>query len=246
MRVIDLMDPAPVVAEVPGARRDALRLFSKHPASGLPVVRAGTRELVGLLTRADLQRDPDEERIEALMTLQPPTLGADVEAIEAARVFHRQRVHTLPVVRGRELVGVLTPLDLLRETQDAGPIARLLTQPAVPLHQDATLAAAWETMRRAKQDALPVLDDDARLVGVLAESDIFGEIPVAEQRGQALPRRPVRDIMVRAVITAASHDSVEEAAQRMVKARVSQLPVVDEGRLTGIVTDLDLMRAWFP
>lgn len=277
MKVQDLMTRDPLVAEVPGSRRDVLRLLVKHSVSGLPVVRARTRELAGVVTRSDLFAKPAEEQLALIMTPRPHVIEAGASVGDAARLFHERRIHSLPVVDGATLVGVVSPTDLLRMMPDSRgrAVETFASGPVVPVHEDTPLTVAWETMRLTRTNALPVMDADARLVGIVSDSDLFRLSGVSETIGRRdlelpahdldeerirdiaplyyarsvldLPKRPVKDTMVRAVITVFRKSTAEEAAQKMAKARVSQLPVIDaDDRLVGLVTDLDLMRAWMP
>lgn len=254
VKALDLAQRDPPVVEVPGRRADALRLFVEHAISGVCVVAAGTRELAGVVTRTDMLAKPGEDDLARLISHEPFLVSRDAEAIEAARLFHHHRVHMLPVVDGRRLVGVLDPTDLLGVTRATGPVQRFVTQHVVPVHEGTPLAVVWATMRLTGHNALPVVDDDARLAGIIADSDLFRLAGVEEsiafydqRSADGLPRRAARDAMVRDVLTVTASASAQEAAQKMAKARVNQLPVLDaRGALVGIVTDLDLMRAWFP
>lgn len=277
MLVRDLMVANPLTAEVPGTRADVLRLFVKHSVSGVPVVRARTRELAGVVTRSDLFRHPGEDQLAMIMSRDPHVVSPDSSLPEAARLFHLHRIHGLPVVDGRkELIGLLSPAELLRVTKAPGRTVESLAGGfVVPVHQETPLAVAWATMRLTRNNALPVMDDDARLVGIVADSDLFklsdvgslmGErfldLPDDEEADEAsvravapiyhetsslpLARKPVREVMVRNVITVFQRAKAEEAAQKMAKARINQLPVIDTNdKLVGLITDLDLMRAWF-
>lgn len=274
MKVRDLMARDPIVAEVPGNRRDVVQLLAKHGVSGLPVVKAGTRELAGVVTRSDILAKPHEEQLALVMTSPAITLAPEADVAEAARIFWQRRIHGIPIVEGRSLVGLLSPTELLTISTAYGEgVDQFITGRVVPIHQGTPLKVAWEVMRLTGHDALPVMDDDARLVGIVAGADLFHETGVADTVAKhdvgvsdgdmddeairdispqffpssrvGLAARPVKDVMVRKVVTVFLRSSGEDAARKMAKARVSQLPVVDaDDRLVGIVTDLDLMRAW--
>lgn len=276
MKVHEVMTRNPVMAEVPANRRDALRLLVKHDVHALPVVKAGSRQLAGVVTRNDLLAKPQEEQLALVMARDPATLTPESDVLEAAQLFFHRRVHGIPVVARGDVVGVLSPTDLLRVPRAYGQsVEHFITNRVVPIHQDTPLKVAWRVLRLTDQHALPVMDDDARLVGIVADSDLFrmssvadgvakhdvgvteGDLDEESIRDVAtfyyaksevdFPRAPVKDAMVRKVATVFMKASAEDAAAKMVKARVSQLPVVDaDDQLVGMVTDLDLMRAWLP
>lgn len=277
MKVHDVMTRDPLVAEVPGNRRDVLRMLVKHSVTGLPVVRSRTRELAGVVTRSDLFAKPTEEQLALIMTSKPHVIGPDADLPAAARLFHENHIHGLPVVENGILLGVLSPTDLLAAMPGAKgrTVENFLTNHVVPIFEETPLPVAWQTMRLTRNNALPVMNADARLVGIVSDSDLFRLSGVSETIGRRelglhdedideervrdiaplyyaksvldLPRRPVKDIMVRNVITVFLKSTAEEAAQKMAKARINQLPVIDtDDRLVGLITDLDLMRAWLP
>jgi CBS domain-containing protein len=77
------------------------------------------------------------------------------------------------------------------------------------------------------------------LVGIVTERDIVRHIV----KETFLPQRPVNEIMAKPVITATPNMTVQEAVELMIKNNIHQLPVLEESRLVGIVTDKDLMRS---
>ncbi|HEX7126893.1 MAG TPA: CBS domain-containing protein [Thermodesulfobacteriota bacterium] len=122
-----------------------------------------------------------------------------------------------------------------------------------PLPETATpempVAEAYRRMRRGGFRHLPVIEG-GRLVGIVSDRDLPLARPEVATPGsvqaadQAMARLAVRDVMSREVTTVDPDRPVEEAARVMLDLRVGSLPVVDEGRLVGILTETDLLRAW--
>lgn len=278
MKVEELMTKDAIVAEVPGHRDDALRLLVQHSVSGVPVVKSRTRKLAGVVTRSDIFRQPEEEQLALLMTTSPLTVSPKDDLARAARVFWERRIHTLPVVLGDEIVGVISPTDVLRVLAEQGSkrtVDEFMVKGAVaPVYEETPLTVAWEVMRVCRQNALPCLDAEARLVGIVADSDLFKKSTVddiVKKSAQALaededvwtwdgfraimplyvatsrvkiPRVAVKDVMVREVQTVFQKTGIGEAARKMRRYKVNQLPVIDTNdRLVGMVNDLDLMAA---
>ncbi|HWD45012.1 MAG TPA: CBS domain-containing protein [Actinomycetota bacterium] len=107
--------------------------------------------------------------------------------------------------------------------------------------------------------ALPVVDDDGLVLGVVSEADLLlkEEFPDPDQdvrllwsRRRRLEREKAagataRDLMTVAVVSISGEATVPEAARRMHTAKVKRLPVVDErGRLVGIISRADLLRVF--
>jgi acetoin utilization protein AcuB len=110
-----------------------------------------------------------------------------------------------------------------------------------------TVRHARALLERHRINQLPVVVDD-RLVGIVTDRDLrdaFPAVPeVSAALGGDLGSRPVEDVMTRAVITVTPSDVLTEAAHRMRRERIGALPVVDNGRLVGILTRSDMLAAF--
>ncbi|MBR9765190.1 MAG: CBS domain-containing protein [Rhodobacteraceae bacterium] len=102
-----------------------------------------------------------------------------------------------------------------------------------------TLHRAVEMLRDHRIGALLVTDIDAKLVGILSERDIVRKL--ADAPGRTLPHR-VEEVMTRAVETCAPDDLLRDVLQRMTDGRFRHMPVLEEQRLTGLVTIGDLVH----
>lgn len=116
----------------------------------------------------------------------------------------------------------------------------------------AATTPVMEAMQRLREGGfrrLPVLRDGA-LVGIVTDRDLKEATPSKAttlsiyELNYLLSKLLVKDVMVRTVITVGSDDPIERAALLMEEHRVSGLPVVDAGRLVGILTITDLLRAF--
>jgi CBS domain-containing protein len=106
-------------------------------------------------------------------------------------------------------------------------------------------------MARANVHHLPALDEHDRLVGIVSDRDLRSyllvtmgvehERPTLSAR-HALDEVPVSGVMTNPVISGHPDMSIGEAVQVMARHKVGSLPVVEDGRLVGIVTERDLLR----
>ena len=104
---------------------------------------------------------------------------------------------------------------------------------------DAQIAAAVALLRRHAVGALVVSRDGAAIDGILSERDIIDAL--ADHGAKALDLA-VRDLMSRQVITCGRDDTIADLAALMTERRIRHLPVVDRGRLAGIVSIGDVVK----
>jgi acetoin utilization protein AcuB len=128
-------------------------------------------------------------------------------------------------------------------------VADLMTGPLVTVGHDATVAEAWSIMRARQVRHLPVLDADRLLIGILTDHDlrlvILGRCLQEEVGGLArtLGRLRVNEIMTWAVVTVRPDADVRDAARIMHDRKLGALPVADNGRVVGMLTATDVIRA---
>ena len=109
----------------------------------------------------------------------------------------------------------------------------------VTIHPEQTVREALLLFIRHNIGALVVLDDAGQLIGLLSERDIIRAAPMNE----AIFSRPVREVMTREPITAVPQDDLMSVANTMTEMRIRHLLVVDQGRLVGIVSIGDVVKA---
>ncbi|MCV0403272.1 MAG: CBS domain-containing protein [Chloroflexi bacterium] len=122
-----------------------------------------------------------ELRVGNLMTLDPVTVEPDAPIAEAEQLLKTYRVSGLPVVRQREVVGVISQSDIMvaRGSELIGPrwdrvqVRHLMTAPPVTVHATATVEWAARLMLRRHIHRLVVLADDGTPVGVVTPLDLL-------------------------------------------------------------------------
>ena len=106
--------------------------------------------------------------------------------------------------------------------------------------EEQTVDEALRVMVHHKIGALPVLDDERRLTGMISEPDI---VRGCYENARGLASMPVGRLMSRRVVTAEPEDEIDEIMQVMTANRVRHIPVVRDGRLQGIVSIGDVVKA---
>lgn len=113
-----------------------------------------------------------------------------------------------------------------------------MSTPAVTIRADSDYQSALRLMQENELHHLPVVDAGGELIGIAAERDLLIAATRYLQSGVE-----VSEVMHRGVVTATPDMPVTEAADLMVSHRIGGLPVVDKGRLLGIITESDVFRA---
>ena len=144
-------------------------------------------------------------------------------------------------------------------------VRQVMTTDVVTFAPDETVEVATRRLLERDVDGAPVVDGTGEVIGMLSSDDLlvqetqlhyptvfslFGaylELPSSHRRFEAELRRAVAavvsDVMERDPVTCSPDDTLERAATLMHGRRVSRLPVLEGGRLVGIVARGDLLRA---
>jgi CBS domain-containing protein len=260
MKVEAVMSEDLVVGYVPGTVKDALRILAKHNVSGMPILKKNTKTVVGVLTRSDIFRNPDEDQIALIMSEDYHFVEKDQDIKDAAKLLFEHRVHGLPVINNRKnLVGIISPTDILRNLHKviSEKIEKYFTNLVVPIYQETPINIVMEIINITHEHALPILNDERILIGIVTDGDLFKLSHIKESVSQtdlgmggdedawtwegirdtvrlhystlevALPPVPVKEIMVTKVIKAFTNTPVNDISEKMLNNNISHIPVVD-------------------
>lgn len=194
MKVADIMTKDVVYVEVPGSRSEVIEVMAKSGKSGLPVIKKGTRKLVGIVTKSDLLKNPDEEQLALLMTRDPVSVKAEDDVKKAVELLISHGIRRLPVVdEDGEIVGIVSVSDIVAKVVPRlnfnEPVKNFYNK-RIPLVWDKTpLNVAYEIMRLSGYKYLVALNDEAKLSGIITEEDIVrsAEIKSMEKKSSSAP-----------------------------------------------------------
>jgi CBS domain-containing protein len=275
VKIVDVMSDDLIVGYVPGTVKDALKILAKNNVSGMPVLKKDTRVVVGVITRQDIFKNPDEDQLALLMSKDYLSVEKDQDVKVAAKLLYEHRIHGLPVINTRkQLVGIVSPTDVLKGLHKnlSTSIEKYFTNLVVPIYQETPINIVMEIINITRENALPILNHERKLCGIVSDGDLFKLSHIRESVSMtdlgmggdeddwtwegirdtvrihyttsevSLPMVPVKEVMITNVIKASKHAPVKEVAEKMLKNRISHIPVVDANdRLIGMVTDIDLM-----
>lgn len=140
--------------------------------------------------------------------------------------------------------------------------ADIMTRDVLTMHGETSVLDAARTMLRHRVSGLPVVDWTGKLIGVVTEGDLMrrAETGTQHQRSHwlelllgpgraaadytAAHARKVSEVMTDRVISIAPDTPLEQAVGLMERHKIKRLPVVEKGRLVGIVSRSDFLRAY--
>ncbi len=118
-------------------------------------------------------------------------------------------------------------------------ISDLMSFPVATVDEDAPMQRVAETLRKKGFTGLPVVDRSDKLVGIISRRD-FRRV-----KKQSQLTAPAKAFMSRNVLTITPGKSPVAAARMMVKNDIGRLPVVEDGKIIGIVTRSDAMLYFY-
>jgi len=113
----------------------------------------------------------------------------------------------------------------------------IMTADVVAVHPDTTVEQAIDLFEQYGVSGLPVVDEEHRLLGMITEYDLSRSVRTLEMRGI------VADFMTRDVITVDHHASLVDIVGTLLSSRIRRVPVLEDGRLVGVVSRRDLLFA---
>jgi CBS domain-containing protein len=260
MKVEEVMSTDLIVGYVPGTVKSALKLLAKHNVSGMPILKLDTKKVVGVLTRTDIFKNADEEQLALIMSKEVHSVTNDQDIKDAAKLLFEKRIHGLPVVnKKKNLVGIISPKDILKVLSDKNEreTENYFTNIVAPIYQDTPIKIAMEIINITNENALPVLNDELKLTGIVTDGDLLKLSHIRESVSQTnmgmggdedqwtwegirdivrlhystsevtLPQIPVKEIMITDVIKGSEITTVSEIAKSMLKHDISHIPIVN-------------------
>ncbi|ERH02416.1 MAG: putative transcriptional regulator, contains C-terminal CBS domain protein [Halonotius sp. J07HN6] len=204
--------------------------FERENPRGIIVTEDG--EYAGVIGESELvkSRIQDDTKASVLMTSAPQVKHTE-DIREVARLLVEGDVNVAPVFRGEALDGIITTdaiLDAVVDNLDALTVSQIYTDEIIAAGDETTVGQAINRLREHGISRLPVVDDDARLVGILTTHDIVDFVVRDHDRQEQGDRSgdqdrmldlPVANLMSSPVLTVEPEESVEGSRRAHVRQR---------------------------
>ena len=259
MQIKNLMSEDLITVDKDQNLSDALKLFRKHNVSRLPVV--NHKELVGIISERDIATKLGSSKSESMpasrfhissvMVKDVITVPETMQLGEVAKIMLDNGIGSVPVMKDDEMVGIVSKADFVTLAVgiafDKITVKEIMTKDVVAVAPTDRLVHARRQMMDANVGRLPVIDDD-ELVGMITSKDLMRafidfrkNVPEKYQKTQ-IKEIFVEDIMSSNPSYVSKEMSISEVSKIMMETGYNGLPVVEEGKVVGIITQTDILR----
>ncbi|HZS58273.1 MAG TPA: CBS domain-containing protein [Gemmatimonadaceae bacterium] len=235
--------------DIVGMGDRAFLLHYRTDATSQLVVALGTAE--NPICRELSDGDRQCARI-MLLIVAPPREAARYLQVVGAFARFLSSADRVDVVLAQDTPDALVRLDELREYELPAQLTvrEMMTERPHTTRPDTPVKDAAREMVRWRVSALPVVEVDGRLVGMLSSRDLVRDLLGSYLQGSDAgrpaptkpPRRTVRDVMTRQVLCVSPDEPLADVASTMTNKDVERVPVVRDGLLVGFLTRGDIVR----
>lgn len=208
-----------------------------------------------LIIRSHLKWDPTKAKVRDVYK-PAPVIKPDEDLSKAAKLMIEVDLRSLPVGESKaEIIGVINDIAVLERVAETEfgkkLVEEFMTKDVITLKPDDTVAKALATMRDHAISRIPVVNDEGKLEGLVTLHDLIirfikprFKAQYGEVAGEKIPpfSMPLRDVMIRGVITILPDAKVMEAVATMRDNDIDGLVVVNEdNKVVGVLTVKDLL-----
>ena len=195
-----------------------------------------------------------------LLVVAPPRLAARYLQVVGAFARFLSSVERVDAVLALPTAEAVVAFPEFREYElpEQLTVREMMSERPITTGPDALLRDAAREMVRTRVSALPVVDQDGRLLGMLSSRDLVRDLlgsylqggtatgtrhtPTRPTGGVSRTRRTVREVMTRQVLCVSPDQPLAEVASLMSNKDVERVPVLRDGRLVGFLTRGDIVR----
>ena len=186
MEVREIMTEGVQAGSVPGSVNTVYEILRDKKLSGLPIIKKQTGELVGVLTRSDLIKNPDEDQIAMVMTRNPITASPDEDVISVVHKMINNKIRRIPITEENRLVGIVTASDIINKAlykiNNTEPVEKYMVRNIPTVWDKTPLSVAYSISHFFNFKSVISLNDDSKASGILTETDFINESRVVGEQ----------------------------------------------------------------
>ena len=260
MQIKNLMSEDIITIDKDQNLSDALKLLRKHNVSRLPVT--NNKQLVGIISERDIaaklgsskyeSMPPSRLHISSVMVKDVFTVPQTMQLDEVARLMLENGIGSVPVMNDDDdMVGIVSKADFV--TLAVGIAFEKITVKEI-MSKDLTVVSPTERLVHARRQMLeshvgrlPVVEDE-ELAGMVTSKDLMRafidfrkKVPEKYQKSQ-IKEVLVEDIMSSNPTFTSKDATIADVVRVMIETGYNGLPVVEEDKVVGIITQTDILR----
>lgn len=252
----------------------AVEVMTKFGFRRIPITDPGTHKVRGIVTAGDIIElmgggskynlvkgkhggnllAAINDSVREIMSTQVVTVSRDAKIAEVAELIVNKKIGGFPVVNREGVIqGIVTERDVMKALvteRDTRQVSEVMSRGLKVTDPDAPISAVTREMVQHKFRRLPVVSGEI-LFGIVTNSDVMRYLGTGQVFQKLVTGSiaevmdlPVRTILSGELITTTPGCSISEAASEMLQKGIGALPVIEESRLVGLVTEFDLVRAF--
>ena len=259
MQIKNLMSEDLITVDKDQNLSDALKLLRKHNVSRLPVT--NNKELVGIISERDIANKLGSSKYESMpasrlhissvMVKDVFTVPQSMQLEDVAKLMLENGIGSVPVMDDEKMVGIVSKADFV--TLATGIAFDKITVKEI-MSKDLTFVSPTERLIHARRlmieshvGRLPVIEDE-KLVGMITSKDLMRafidfrkKVPEKYQKSQ-IKEVLIEDIMSTNPTFVIKDMSITEVSEIMMETGFNGLPVVEDDKVVGIITQTDILK----
>ncbi|WP_406533324.1 CBS domain-containing protein [Methanobrevibacter sp.] len=259
MQIKNLMSENIITVDKDQNLTDALKLLRKHNVSRLPVT--NNKELVGIISERDIANKLGSSKYEnmpasrlhvsSVMIKDVITVPQSMQLGEVAKIMLEKGIGSVPVMEDNEMVGIVSKADFVTLAVgiafDKISVKEIMCKNLISVSPSERIVHARRQMIESRIGRLPVVDDET-LVGMVTSKDLMRafiefrkSVPEKYQKSQ-IKDLLVEDIMSSNPVFVSKDMSITEISNIIMETGFNGLPVVENDKVIGIITQTDILR----
>ena len=259
MQIKNLMSTSLITIDKDQNLSDALKLLRKNRISRLPVL--NNKELVGIISERDIAKKLGSSKYESMpasrlhvssvMVKDIISVPQSMRLAEVANIMLENGIGSVPVMEDDKMVGIVSKADFVTLAIDGEYekicTKEIMTKDIISVSPSERLVHARRVSIDNKVGRLPVMDDE-ELVGMITSKDLMRafidfrkNVPEKYQKSQ-IKEVLIEDIMSTNPCVVSKDTPICEVSKIMMETGYNGLPVVENDKVIGIITQTDILR----
>ncbi|MBR2558707.1 MAG: CBS domain-containing protein [Methanobrevibacter sp.] len=259
MQVKNLMSEDLITVDKDQSLSDALKLLRKHNVSRLPVI--NKKELVGIVSERDIANKLGSSKYESMpasrlhvssvMVKDVITVPETMQLADVAKLMLDEGIGSVPVMCEDKMVGIVSKADFVTLADgiafDKISVKEIMCKDLIVVSPTERLVHARRLMLESNIGRLPVVEDD-EVIGMVTSKDLMRAfIDFRKTVPEKYQKAQIKDVLVEDIMsinpTCATKDmTISELSEIIIETGYNGLPVVEDSKVIGIVTQTDILR----